>query len=153
LLLAFLEEPFMARALVAYLRRSEVPARDALQPALDALKLKLVLDDGYVPLKSSGYLPCTFDGEDAGFTIRFHDVDADLAALPNLKAALDGRQKAEDVAVDIKWSGDVREKVSALGMCAALAGGFGALVHDAAADRLLTADTLLAQARAELENM
>ncbi|WP_454915529.1 hypothetical protein [Xanthobacter sediminis] len=139
----------MARALVAYLRRSDVPDRAALQPALDALKLKLTLDDGYVPLKSSGYLPCTLDGEDAGFTIRFRDVDADLSARPSLKAALDGR----DMAVDVKWSGDVREKVSALGVCAALARGFGALIHDASADRLLAADTLLAQAREELESM
>ena len=89
----------MARSLTAFLRRADVPARDALQPALDALKLKLTLDDGYVPLKSSGYLPCTLDGEDAGFTIRFHHVDADLDALPQLKAAMSG----QDVAIDIKW--------------------------------------------------
>lgn len=139
----------MARALTAFLRRSDVPARDALQPALDALKLKLTLDDGYVPLKSSGYLPCTFDGEDAGFNIRFHDVDADLDALPNLKAALDGR----DVAVDFKWSGDVREKVSALGVCAALAKSFGAVIHDTAGDKVLGADKLIAQAREEMDNM
>lgn len=139
----------MARSLTAFLRRADVPARDALQPALEALKLKLTLDDGYVPLKSSGYLPCTLDGEDAGFTIRFHDVDAALEALPNLKAALDGR----DVAVDFKWSGDVREKVSALGVCAALAKSFDALVHDSAEDKLLTATALVSQAREELEAM
>lgn len=133
----------MARALVAYLHRSGVPDRAALQAAMDALKLKLTLDDGYVPLRSSGYLPCTLDGEDAGFTIRFRDVDAGLGA------GLDGR----DVAVDIKWSGDPREKVSALGVCAALAGGFGALVHDASAGTPLDADALLARARAELEGM
>ena len=139
----------MARALAAYLRRPDVPARAALQAALDALKLKLSLDDGYAPLKSSGYLPCTLDGEDAGFTIRFTTVDTALDPLPNLKAALDGR----DVMVDIRWGGDPREKVSALGVCATLAGSFGAVVHDASADRLLTAEALLAQARAELENM
>ncbi|MFG1480191.1 hypothetical protein V5F53_16280 [Xanthobacter sp. V4C-4] len=139
----------MARALTVFLHRSDVPARAALQPALDALKLKLTLDDGYVPLKSTGYLPCTLDGEDAGFTLRFHDVAADLDAAPTLKAALDGR----DVALDVKWSGDVREKVSALGVCAALAKGFGAVVHDPAGDRLLTADALLADVRAELDNM
>lgn len=139
----------MARALIAYLPRAGVPHRDALQAALDTLKLKLTLDDGYVPLKSAGYLPCTFDGEDAGFTIRFHHVDADLDALPQLKAALSG----QDVAIDIKWGGDPREKVSALGVAAAFAKGFGALVHDAAADKLLSADTLARQARDEIETM
>lgn len=138
----------MARALTVYLLRSQVPDRAALQPAVDALKLKLTLDDGYVPMESSGYLPCTLDGEDAGFTIRFHDVDADLAALPNLKAALEGR----DVAVDFKWSGDAREKVAALGVCAALAKSFGAVVHDLAGDKMLSAEKLISQVREELEN-
>lgn len=139
----------MARALCAFLHRADVPTRAALQPAVDALKLKVTLDDGYVPLKSSGYLPCTLDGEDAGFTIRFRDADAPLDAMPNLKAALDGR----DVAVDVKWSGDVREKVSALAVCAALAGSFGAIVHDAEGDKLLTAAQLTARAREGLEEL
>jgi len=143
----------MARALTLFLPRSAVPDRAALQPALDALKFKLTLDDGYVPLKSSGYLPVTFDGEDAGFNIRFHDVDADLEKLPALKAALDGQDPAALVAVDIKWSGDVREKVAALGVCAALAKSFGALAHDAASDKLTGADTLIAQVREEMENL
>lgn len=137
----------MARAQTAYLSRADVPARDALQKAVDGLKLKLVLDDGYVPFESSGYLPCTLDGEDAGFTLRFHDVEADLSKAPVLAAALGGR----DVAVDFKWSGDVREEVSAMGVCAALAGSFGALVHDAEKDALLDSAKLLAKAKARLE--
>lgn len=137
----------MARAQTAYLSRADVPARDALQKAVDGLKLKLVLDDGYVPFESSGYLPCTLDGEDAGFTLRFHDVEADLSKAPVLAAALGGR----DVAVDFKWSGDVREEVSAMGVCAALAGSFGALVHDAEKDVLLDSAKLLAKAKARLE--
>lgn len=139
----------MARAQTAYLVRTDVPAREALQKALDALKLKLVLDDGYVPFESSGYLPCTLDGEDAGFTIRFRDVAADLSKLP----ALAGARGARDVAVDFKWSGDVREQVSAMGVCAALAGSFGALVHDPEKDALLDVAKLLATARAGLEEL
>lgn len=139
----------MARAQTAYLVRTDVPARDALQKALDALKLKLVLDDGYVPFESSGYLPCTLDGEDAGFTVRFRDVEADLSKLP----ALAGARGTRDVAVDFKWSGDVREQVSAMGVCAALAGSFGALVHDPEKDALLDVAKLLATARAGLEEL
>lgn len=67
----------MARARTAYLNRADVPDRAALQAALDAFKLKLVLDDGYVPLETSGYLPCTLHGEDAGFTLRFREVGED----------------------------------------------------------------------------
>ncbi|MFG1347053.1 hypothetical protein V5F59_19350 [Xanthobacter autotrophicus DSM 431] len=137
----------MARARTCYLSRADVPARDALQKAVDGLKLKLVLDDGYVPFETSGYLPCTLDGEDAGFTIRFRDVEADLSKAPALAAALGGR----DVAVDIKWSGDIREEVSAMGVCAALTGSFGALVHDAGKDALADSAQLLAKAKAGLE--
>jgi len=139
----------MARALTAYLFRADVPARAALQTALDGLKLKLVLDDGYLPLVSSGYLPCTLDGEDAGFTIRFREADTDLSKFPALAAAIAGR----DVAVDVKWSGDVREQVSAMGVCAALAGSFGALVHDPEKDELLDSGKLLGRAKAGLEEL
>ncbi len=139
----------MARSQSAFLFRKDVPERAALQKAIDALKLKVTLDDGYVPFESSGYLPCTLDGEDAGFTIRFHDVDADLSKAPALQAALDGR----DVAIDFKWSGDMREKVSAFAVCAALAKDFGAVVHDPDGDRILTGDKLAGTAREGLEEL
>ena len=133
----------MARARTAYLNRADVPDRAALQAALEAFKIKLVLDDGYVPLKTSGYLPCTLHGEDAGFTLRFRDVGEDGGRYPALAAALGPR----DVAADIKWSGDIREEVSAMAVLAALAGAFGAVVHDPETDALIEAKKLLARAR------
>ncbi|MFG1298465.1 hypothetical protein V5F49_01595 [Xanthobacter sp. V3C-3] len=136
----------MARALVAYLARADVPARDALQTAIDALKLKLMLDDGYVPFESSGYLPRTLDGEDAGFTLRFRAADAPAPALA-------GALAARDVAIDLRWSGDVREEISALGVCAALAASFGALVVEAEKDTPLDAAKLKARAKAALEEI
>lgn len=138
----------MARALTAYLARAHVPARADLQAAIDALKLKLVLDDGYVPLESAGYLPCTLDGEDAGFTLRFRSADAPPPS-PAIAAVLDGR----DVAMEVRWSGDVREQISALGVCAALAAAFGALVADPDTDAPLDAKTLAARAKAALEDI
>ncbi len=64
----------MARSQTAYLLRDDVPTRAALQKAIDGLKFKLTLDNSYVPFQTSGYLPCTLDGEDAGFDIRFQAV-------------------------------------------------------------------------------
>ena len=73
----------MARALSAYLSRDKVPERKALQQAIDALlKLPLKFDGEYVPFETSGYLPFTLDGEDAGFFLRFDDVAADVARRP-----------------------------------------------------------------------
>ncbi len=132
----------MPRAQSAYLSREDVPARKDLQKAIDGLKFKVTLDDGYTPFKSSGYLPCTLDGEDAGFNIKFQDVAAD-GAPANLKAALGDK----DVEIAFKWSGDVREYIAAMAVCAALVQNFGAIVHDPDGDKVYASDEFLAKAR------
>ena len=137
----------MARALTAYLARAAAPDRAQLQKALDALKLKIVLDDGYAPFKSKGYLPCSFDGEDAGFDIRFEDAPAEPA--PNLQTALGAR----DAAILLRWSGDPREEACALTVCAALARAFDAVIYDADKDRLASAEDLLKKAKSVAEDL
>ncbi len=132
----------MPRAQSAYLLRKDVPARKDLQKAIDGLKFKVTLDDGYAPFKSSGYLPCTLDGEDAGFNIKFQDVAAD-AAPANLKSSLDGR----DVEIAVKWSGDVREYIAAMAVCAALVNNFGAIVHDPDGDKVYASDAFIEKAK------
>lgn len=131
----------MARAQTAFLNRKNVPQRPALQAAIDALGFKLTLDEAYAPFETAGYLPCTLDGEDAGFDIRFQDVAANLS--PALKAAIADR----DAAVGFRWSGDPREQLAALSVCAALAGQFGAVVHEPDTDTLLSFEQLMAKVR------
>jgi hypothetical protein len=132
----------MPRAQSAFLNRKDVPARKDLQKAIDGLKFKVTLDDGYAPFKSQGYLPCTLDGEDAGFNIKFQDVAAD-AAPTNLKSVLGDR----DVEIAVKWSGDVREYIAAMAVCAALVNNFGAIVHDPDGDKVYASDEFLNKAR------
>jgi hypothetical protein len=125
----------MARVLTAYLKRTDVPTRTALQQAIARLPFALTLDDAYQPLRTSGYLPCTLDGEDAGFDLRFTDVT-------------EPRADARDVAMTLKWGGDPREEAAALAVCAALARNFGAIVlRDGAA---LSTDHMLEQAQGAL---
>ncbi|MBY6243221.1 hypothetical protein [Methylosinus sp. Sm6] len=133
----------MSRALSAFLARKDAPGRSELQKAVDGLGFKVVIDDAYVPLKTSGYLPCTFDGEDAGFTIKFLEVDPKAERPEELKAALGDR----DVEVTFRWSGDPREAVSALAVAAALTTGFGAIVYDTGDKVLVSSDDLIAKAR------
>ncbi len=132
----------MPRAQSAYLVRKDVPARKELQKAIDSLKFKVTLDDGYAPFKTSGYLPCTFDGEDAGFTIKFQDAAPD-AASANLKSALGGR----DVEIALKWSGDVRELIAAMAFSAALVQNFGAIIYDPDGDKVYTSDAFIEKAK------
>jgi hypothetical protein len=137
-----------ARALTAYLRRPQVPARAALQGAIKELKLPLSLDDGYAPFATAGYLPCTLDGEDAGFDLRFKAVAAaDLASTPGVQSGLGERH----VAMSFKWGGDPREAAAARIVCAALAGSFGAIVQQGDEDVLLSPEALVEKAKAALE--
>jgi hypothetical protein len=100
------------------------------------------VDDGYLPFESSGYLPCTLEGEDSGFNIRFQDVDE--AALPEkVKAEIGDR----NIAIAFKWGGDKREFVSVMAVCAALAKNFGAIVHVPDDDLLYSTEDLLAKAK------
>ncbi len=127
----------MARHYTVYLNRDRFPERAALQAAIKALGFKLTLEEDYVPFVSSGYLPCTLDGEDAGFTLRFHTAEG-----------ISGR----DGAATLQWSGDPREQASAIMVAAALADGFGALVHDAD-DNVTRTDALLAEAEKVLAEL
>ena len=130
----------MAKTQTAFLERARVPARAALQEAIKDLKFRLTLDDAYIPFESSGYLPCTLDGEDAGFDIRFADGTGEVSAVQ-----LDGR----DVSIVFRWGGDPREYASAMIVSAALADRFGALVHRP--EGLLEADKLIKEARKAFE--
>ncbi|HTO79849.1 MAG TPA: hypothetical protein VMJ31_08770 [Methylocystis sp.] len=130
----------MARALSAYLSREKVPQRKPLQQAIDVFKLPLKLDGDYVPFETSGYLPCTLDGEDAGFDLRFDDVAADVASALNLGE--------RSVVLHLKWGGDPREEAAALIFCAALASGFEAVVQ---ADEPLSLKQLVAKAKSLME--
>ncbi len=123
------------------MHRKDVPARPALQQAIDQLGFKVTLDESYAPFQTAGYLPCTLDGEDAGFDMRFEDVAANLP--PVLASKIDGR----DTAIGFRWAGDPREELAALTVCAALVNQFGAVVHEPDKDKLLSFDQLIAKAK------
>jgi hypothetical protein len=133
----------MSRSQSAFLAKNDVPGRRDLQKAVDALGFKVTLDDTYVPLKSSGYLPCTFDGEDSGFTIKFVEVDP-AAKRPE---ALDAARGTRDVEIAFNWSGDPREVHCAMAVGAALSKSFGAIVYDTGDNVLVSGDELVAKAR------
>lgn len=138
----------MPRTQTAFLDRKDAPARQALQQAIDGLRFKLTLDDAYAPFKTAGYLPCTLDGEDAGFDIRFQEVDAQAQSAA-LRPLLGGK----DAAIAFRWSGDVRELASAMIVCAALAKSFGAIVHDPDGDVVYDAEQLVKKARAAVDSL
>ncbi len=128
----------MARSLTAFLKRENVPECGQLQKVIDTFGISLKLDDAYAPFAFAGFLPCTLDGEDAGFELRFGEVD---------DAAPDGR----DATLSLKWTGDPREEAAARVVGAALARGFDAIVRSDGGVTPLTADELLEAARVCLD--
>lgn len=128
----------MARSLTAFLKRENVPERGQLQQVIDMFGVSLKLDDAYAPFEFAGFLPCTLDGEDAGFELRFGKVD---------DPAPDGR----DAMLSLKWTGDPREEAAARVVGAALARGFDAIVRSDGGATSLTADQLLEAASACLD--
>jgi len=127
----------MARSYTAYLNSDQIPALEALQAAIKSLGFKLMLDDAYTPMKFSGYLPCTLDGEDAGVTIKFDDSQE-----------IAGR----DTAITLQWSGDPREQVSATMIAATMAHVFAATVSDQNQQET-SAEALVAEARKQFANL
>lgn len=139
----------MARSLTIYLQREAVPARAALQQAINALGFKLTVESDYVPFKDQNYLPFTLDGEDAGFALRFEGVADKDALPPNLKSKVETR----DTVLSIRWGGDARERASALIFATVLAKSFDAVVHAAEEDAVYPAEELLSMVRGTLETL
>jgi hypothetical protein len=139
----------MANTLTAFLDRSQVPTRPALQDAIKGLRFKLTIDDAYVPFECAGYIPCTLDGEDAGFEIKFSDSAGHLAEAPHRQSQISDR----NAAIILRWGGDPRERASALVVAAILANSFGALVHGQGEDAFRTTDQLLKEARQAFEQL
>jgi hypothetical protein len=133
----------MANSQTAFLAHDQVPTRQALHDAIKGLRFRLTLDDTYVPFGCAGYVPCTLDGEDAGFDIKFSDSAGCLADMPQLQGQLGDR----DAAVILRWGGDPRERISALIVAAVLADRFGAQVHRPGEAVFRPAEQLLDEAR------
>ncbi|QSA95554.1 hypothetical protein [Methylococcus sp. EFPC2] len=139
----------MSVSLSAILDRSDVPALEALNTALKGLKFKLSVDDAYVPFETSGYLPCTLNGEDGGLNIRFEAAEAYLGQHPQSRSEAGAR----DTLIALRSGGDPREDVCVLMIAAALAHDFGAIVHDPKKNVLLPAEKLVSQARGKFAEL
>jgi hypothetical protein len=133
----------------AYVGRSSVPQRDALQQAIDALGFECKLDESYVPFKSAGFLPCVLNGKDSGFEIYFEPAAELLKGFPDLAKSVGKR----DIAITFRWGGDMAEFASVLIVSGALATSFDAIVHYHDDDMLYSAEQTVEEARAALASV
>jgi hypothetical protein len=136
----------MPRSLIVYLKATDVPTRKVLQKAVDQLEFGLKLDEAYTPFEMAGYLPCILNGEDAGFDMWFKNLPTEFT----VPAALQAQVGERDVEIVCKWGGDPREAASALIVGAAFIKDFNAIARAGQGDTPLSADELLAKAKAAL---
>ncbi len=127
----------MARSFTVLIHQADFPLRASLQAAIKDLNFNLTVEDDYVPFVSSGYLPCTLEGEDAGLMLRFfkHEPASD-----------------KDNSVNLQWSGDPREKVTVLIIASALANQYNASVLDENSQPI-SASVLVSMAKQALASM
>jgi len=134
----------MARKLRVYFNAALAPDRAALHAAIKGSGIRLTLDDAYAPFDTTGYLPCTLEGEDAGVDLRF-DRDGDW---PDTARALAAERGDRQAVAMLAWGGDPREQISAWLLAAALAQTAQGLILDAQRGQLVAADALVKQAKA-----
>lgn len=127
----------MARSFTVLIHQADFPLRTSLQATIKDLNFNLTVEGDYVPFVSSGYLPCTFEGEDAGLMMRFfkHESLTD-----------------KEGSVSLQWSGDPREKVTVLIIASALAGQFNARVLDESS-KPLSASALIGMTKQALASI
>lgn len=133
----------------AYVARANVPDRETLQAAVDALGFDCKIDTFYVPFECSGFLPCVLAGSESGFEIYFEAASDVLSDFPNLAGTVGTR----DVAVTFRWGGDMLECACVLIVSAALAKSFGAIVHYQDDDMLYSGDQLVHEANSALQDI
>jgi hypothetical protein len=131
----------------AYLARSSVPKREALQAAVDSLDFDCKIDESYLPFACSGFLPCVVNGRKSGFEIYFESAAEQFEAFPELQKTVGNR----DAAITFRWGSDLDECACVLIVSAALASNFGAAIHYQDDDILYLAEQLVEEARAALK--
>lgn len=115
----------MSNTQYAFIQRTSVPDRAALQTAIDALGFDLKLDPTYTPFEDSGFSPCVLNGREGfGFEIYYSDVGEVTAGPEGLFAISSGR----DHCISFVWHSSMNDLACAMIVGSALAKDFGAVV-------------------------
>jgi hypothetical protein len=115
----------MSNSQFAFINRSAVPDRAALQASIDALGFDLKLHPEFTPFDDSGFLPCTLSGEEGpGFEIFYEDSAEIVGEDDDFKLIADGR----DHCISMVWRGSMKDLACVMIVSCALTKDFGAVV-------------------------
>lgn len=115
----------MSNTQYAFLDRSCVPDRSALQSSIEALGFDLQLHPDFTPFTDSGFSPCLLEGrEGPGFEICYQST-AEATEGDEGFSALAGDR---DFCISMVWRGSMKDLACVMIVSCALAKDFGAVV-------------------------
>ncbi|ELP30978.1 hypothetical protein [Rhodopirellula baltica] len=130
----------MSNEQYAFLRRSDLPARESLQSAIDNTPFSLTLDPAFDTASTSGFVPCTICNVDSGVEIEFDDS-------PELIDQFRHMTGDRDCCLVFRWGGDIIECTCAMVLSYTLAEHFDAIVSyegEPSSDRTVLRDDTIA---------
>lgn len=107
----------MAIELHVFAHDSRIPSRATWQRAIDELGFPAVLDSSLELRQDRGYVPTTYQGNDAGFELYLDPAAKVLSVYPHIAPKSGDR----DTCVTFRWGSDLTECAAALSAAAALA--------------------------------
>lgn len=115
----------MSNTQFAFLNRTNVPDRAALQASIDRLGFDLKLAPNFTQFEDSGFLPFKLQGEEGpGFEI-FYESAADVTdGDEDFEAVANGR----DYCISMVWRSSMKDLACVMILSCALARDFGAVV-------------------------
>ena len=115
----------MSNTQIAFISRSSVPDRGALQASIDRLGFNLTLPPEFTSFEDSGFLPCVLDGtSDVGFEVFYAPTTEVADGDRNLIEIAAGR----DFSISMVWHGSMKDCACAMIVSCALATDFGAVI-------------------------
>jgi hypothetical protein len=132
----------MSLTSTVYLHHSKLPDPKAWAAAIRSAGFALEMDSDFDVKTFSGFLPCTHEGEKAGFEYYYGEIDpADLS--DETRANLGGR----DVYVSFVSHSEIRELISAVIAASVLCDLADGVFHDDESGEDFSAQTALERAR------
>lgn len=137
----------MSNTQFAFIDKTRVPDRSALQASISSLGFDMELDPTYTPFEDAGFSPCTLNGRPGfGFEIYYDDACEVTGADEAMQSMAGGR----DHCIMMVWHGSMNDGACALIVGAALAKDFDARVSYEG-EPASTVEELLASAREMLD--
>lgn len=115
----------MSNTQYAFIRRSSVPGREALQASINALGFDLKLHPEFGPNTDSGFLPFTLNGEEGpGFEVFYEGTEELSSGDEDFQSLAGGR----DYCISMVWRGSMKDLACVMIVSCALTKDFDAVV-------------------------